>query len=174
MTDTSPVVLAMCGLALVCLGVLGVGAFVLIRATGAAFLGPLLDVFGGRSPLAGDHEDDDLPRRASQRPASPGQSFQAKAQSLDFDSAVQKYRQQNPSSGQTTAYGAQSAPPPSAPFRQDNAPFGASAPANPPPPPSNAPPPPSLGPLSKPPPALRSRPTRRGDVDHDVDDDMLG
>jgi hypothetical protein len=90
-TNSAPVIFAMCGFGLVCLGLLGVGAFILLRATGSTFIGPMLALL--RRDAKEDRLDDALEARKAKR-TLPAQSFQVKAQSLDFDSAVEKYRQQ--------------------------------------------------------------------------------
>lgn len=113
-TDSSPVVIALCGFSLVCLGLIAVGAFLAIRLTGGAFFQPLMALFGqAAGALSGGDDGDEgsdrsLPRRG-QRAAKP-QTFEAQAQSLDFDQAVARYRQQ---SGGFTAPppGANTAPP---------------------------------------------------------------
>src|SRR5436190_20975972 len=94
--SSSPVIIAMCGLSLVCLGLLGVGVFILLRATGNSFVLPLLTFL--RRDAKETRLDDDLESRKTTRTTS-GQTYQAKAQSLDFDSAVQKYRQGPPPAG---------------------------------------------------------------------------
>src|SRR5690242_14210113 len=93
-TNSAPVIFAMCGFGLVCLGLLGVGAFILLRATGSTFIGPILTLL--RRDAHEDVLDDVGEARKPKRATTPNQNFQAKAQSLDFDSAVQKYRQQGP------------------------------------------------------------------------------
>jgi hypothetical protein len=146
----------------------------LARLTGKTFLAPILGLLG---QAGGEAHDDHEPQRP-QRLNNPAQNIQAQAQSLDFDSAVAKYRQQKPPTPPqgTPTYPAQSVPPSG--FTAQNVP-----PPTPLRPPSSFPtggssafdntPPPSFG--SNPPPSLRSnRPPRRGDTDHDVEDEMLG
>jgi hypothetical protein len=91
-TNSSLVMFAMCGVSLVCLGVLGVIAFVLLRATGDTFITPMLAML--RRDAREDALDESAAGRRAVRSVAPSQTFQAKAQSVDFDSAVEKYRQQ--------------------------------------------------------------------------------
>ena len=193
--DSSLLIFAMCGLGLVCLGVLGVLAFMLLRATNKTFLGPLLGLLSGQAAGRDVPDDDPLPVR-SQRRTGISQSVQAQPQSLDFDSAVARYRQQPPPNvpltpPQSPSFSAQSAPtqnnpqppPPLTPLR----PPTVNPPASPAPP---APPQQSssfgntgpaqtfgTSPLGNTQPPLRNNRNRRRDLDDigpDVDDDMVG
>ena len=99
MGDLSPLLLAACGLAVICAGLVFVGALMLMRVAKGGRGGSLIGLITGAT---GDDEADTnlLPQRRSRRMTS--NDFQNKAQALDFDSALQKYRQ---------TPGAQSAPP---------------------------------------------------------------
>lgn len=99
MGDLSPILLAACGLAVICVGLLFVGALMLMRVARGSRGGSLVGLITG----ATNNDDADtnlLPQRRSRRMTSS--DLQNKAQALDFDSALQKYRQ---------TPGAQSAPP---------------------------------------------------------------
>lgn len=102
MNDLAPLIAAGCGFATICAGLLVLGGFLMMRMTRNSFLVPLVNSFTGRSELQDD--EDREPPVAPQR-ASSAADLRAKAQSLDFDAAVQKYQQP----------GAQSAPPTSLP-----------------------------------------------------------
>lgn len=98
MGDISPVLLAACGLAVICAGLIFVGALMLLRVARGSHGGALVGLLGGTNRDS-DAEADLLPERRSRRMTSS--DLQNKAQALDFDSALQKYRQ---------TPGAQSAP----------------------------------------------------------------
>lgn len=88
MRDLSPVIAAGCGLAVVCIGLIAIVGFMVVRFTGRSFLGPVLGTF-----LGGQDAPEDRPAPTI-RAQSSGKDLRSLAKSLDFDSAVQKYRQQ--------------------------------------------------------------------------------
>jgi hypothetical protein len=97
--DIAPVLIAVCGLSVICIGVIVIVGFIIIRFTGGNILLPLVSGFLNRDDIidniTGDDEIDKpkrTPARASGR-RSPG-GLRSKADSLDFDSAVAKYQQQ--------------------------------------------------------------------------------
>lgn len=99
MGDLSPLLLAACGLAVICAGLVFVGALMLMRVARGGRGGSLIGLITG----ATSNDDADanlLPQRRSRRMTSS--DLQNKAEALDFDEALQKYRQ---------TPGAQSAPP---------------------------------------------------------------
>ncbi len=77
--DLGAIVFAICGFSLVCLGILAVIVFVLLRFAGGIFLGPLGELLAQQSP--DDRLDDDY------RPATYGRRSRLREirQSLDFD-----------------------------------------------------------------------------------------
>lgn len=83
-----PVIIAACGLSVVCLGVLGILAFGVARFTGGTLLGLIGSLTGGGTAA----NDADIPGYQIGRPRRPRLNLEAQAQSLDFDAAVAKYR----------------------------------------------------------------------------------
>lgn len=84
MGDFLGVALPICGLGIICLGVVAVGAFLFLRSTGLNF-GSIIDVVTGGG--SSDNDDDDevlVPRRKKT-------NLRARADALDFDASVQKY-----------------------------------------------------------------------------------
>lgn len=81
--DLLGVLLPLCGLAVICGGLLLVGGFLVLRATGFNF-GSIVDMITGG---AGSDDDDDDPEFAPRKRTS----LRDRAASLDFDSTVQKY-----------------------------------------------------------------------------------
>lgn len=104
MGDISPVLLAACGFAVICAGLIFVTVLMVLRFLGGSRGGAILGLFGGAT-REDNAELELLPQRRSRRLTSS--DLDAKAQSLDFDAALQKYRQ-TPASPMP---GAQSAPP---------------------------------------------------------------
>lgn len=180
--DSSPIVLlSLCGITLACLGVLGIGAFLLVKTAGGSLFQPIMGLFG----QAKDALDDDDDGGRAPRPGVSAPRFDARAQAGSFDAQVSQYRQP-PGSVPPGTFGAQSAPPPPTfgqnprglqghPVRPSSQPpaSGFSAPPNAPPPALGGNPRPALG-DSPPPPPLRGTRRSRGETDHDVDDDLLG
>ncbi len=78
MPDNGLVTVAVCGLAMVCLGVIGIGAVLFLRSTGRIVLPSL---FGSSEPSGG--------RRRVLSPRSRRRAdLQAQADALDFDAAL--------------------------------------------------------------------------------------
>lgn len=79
--DVGAIIFAICGFSLVCLGILAVIAFIVLRFAGGIFLGPLGELLGQQSP--DDRLDDDY------RPAKYGRRSSSRLreirESLDFD-----------------------------------------------------------------------------------------
>ncbi len=103
--DPLLVLFSVCGISVVCVGVIGVLAVLLLRFTGRNLfqgVGGLEGVVGALAGVGDDSEDDDYARL--QRKSPQRRDLRAEAQSLDFQSTVDKYR-----AGQS---GAQTAPPP--------------------------------------------------------------
>lgn len=88
--DLPLILLSVCGFATVCIGLIVVVGLLLIRFTGSSFLLPLVNAFTGRGDESGD--DDEGYRPTPARRAPTANDLRARAQSLDFDSAVQKYQ----------------------------------------------------------------------------------
>ncbi len=158
MQDSSLVLIAVCGLSVVCVGTIAVVALLVVRFTGRT-LGEMIGGLGGFGGVAGalvaaaaDAGDDDVEsgiRRERRRTTSASRDLRARAQSLDFNEAVNRYR-----SGDQPA-SSQSARPvrPTSPTNQPTTPF------------PNVPEPRESGA------SLRAR--RRGNPEQEVDD-MLG
>jgi hypothetical protein len=91
MRDLAPIIAAACGLGVVCVGLIVIGGFMLVRVTGQSFLGPLFSILGGGGGNEELPEDRPVPTMRAQ---SSSRDLRSLAQSLDFDAAVQKYRQQ--------------------------------------------------------------------------------
>ncbi len=94
MNDIVPVIVAGCGLSIICVGLLAVGIIVLIRFTGSSILGNMGNL-GFLSQFLNPGESDytaPTPQRSrGQRP-----NFRQRAQSQDFEDIVASKRQQNP------------------------------------------------------------------------------
>lgn len=166
MQDIGPVLISVCGLLCVAGGLLAVIAFLVLKATGRTLLGAF-DEIGGVAAALGVGEasgdvDTDIPsanRRGFRR------DLRARAESLDFDSAVA--RQSNPLDASQAA--------PRQPFIQPTQPPGTPAYPAAPPAPISPTQPPQLSPFDEESlPGLRRRRTRRDRAD-DADDepDML-
>jgi hypothetical protein len=122
MQDNSLLVISVCGLAVVCVGLLAIVGFLVLRFTGHTvreFLGGG-NVSGVVDSLSGaDDREDSLSRRrrAARRPSTS--DLRSRAESLDFNAAVQRHRtgESGPS--------AQGAPRPNVPLppRQPASPF---------------------------------------------------
>lgn len=97
MQDISPVLIAACGLCTVCGGVLILGVLLIARFTGGGIVGialPLVLQLFQRGPDVDEDEGSSSPvRTTTARPRST--DIRSRAESLDFDSAVQKYRRQD-------------------------------------------------------------------------------
>jgi hypothetical protein len=91
MSDWVPVVAAVCGLSVVCIGLIVAGLLALVRLTGfdiRSILGNVGEIFAGKGQETGVIEEE-LKRR--RRP-----NFRTQADSLDFDSALARYRRDQP------------------------------------------------------------------------------
>jgi hypothetical protein len=96
MGDISPVLIALCGLSVVCLGLIVVGLFMMTRFTGFAILPSVLEVVRG---LMSNEEDvDSYERERRHRPVRTAaqQRIGQRPEALDFDAAVERYKQQDP------------------------------------------------------------------------------
>ena len=95
--DIAPVLIAVCGLSVICIGLIVIVGFIIIRFTGGNILLPLVSGFLNRDDLIDDitgEDEVDKPKRAPARASgrrSPS-GLRSKADSLDFDSAVAKYQ----------------------------------------------------------------------------------
>jgi len=84
-------ILAICAMSLVCLGVIFVVGFWLIRAVGGSVINPLASLMGD---VDEDIENEPEFARGSSRLRRPTESsIRQKRQSLDFDAAVQRHRE---------------------------------------------------------------------------------
>jgi pyruvate/2-oxoglutarate dehydrogenase complex dihydrolipoamide acyltransferase (E2) component len=120
--DPTLVLISVCGLSIVCVGLIGVGAVLLLRFTGRNLfegVGGLEGVVGALAGVGDEDVDSDYDRL--QRRVIPRKDLRAEAQSLDFQSTVEKYRSGQAGSGsapripRTPSTPPPSAPPPSAP-----------------------------------------------------------
>ncbi len=97
MQDPALAVIAICGFSVICIGLLVIVGLLVLRFTGRTVGGFLGEggISGALNSLSGVNdpdEDDALINSRRRRP--PGNNLRAQAQSLDFDSAVQKYKNQ--------------------------------------------------------------------------------
>ncbi|MCB9453955.1 MAG: hypothetical protein H6672_21185 [Anaerolineaceae bacterium] len=103
--DIGLILLTVCGLALVCVGTFLVVAFIVARTTGvrlwSAFSG-IGGIFGVLSAGEDDNEPELVTRSTTRRERRSRGDFRARAQSLDFDSAVAR-QVENPSPPSPTA-----------------------------------------------------------------------
>jgi hypothetical protein len=92
MQDISPVIIAACGLGIVCVGLILLLAFVMLRFTGTSILGPLLALVRGADV---DEDIETSYREQRPRPSTRRPSVRPPSANLDdFDAAVERYRQQ--------------------------------------------------------------------------------
>jgi hypothetical protein len=100
------VLLAVCGLSVVCIGLVAIVVILVIRSTGRTLTGTIGPLF---SSVMGVDEQSELPietaRRAGRsRPSrAAARDWQSRAQSLDFDAAVSRHREKGgrPPAGNT-------------------------------------------------------------------------
>jgi hypothetical protein len=103
MQDPALALIAICGFSVICIGLLVIVGFLVLRFTGRT-VGDLLGgggLTGAINSLSGvgdPDEDGPLIERRRRRQPTKG-NLRAQAQSLDFDSAVAKYKSQPPQSG---------------------------------------------------------------------------
>lgn len=92
MSDLSPVFIAVCGLSIVCVGLVAIGGFLLARFAGINVIGPILATVLNRDSEGGEAtpQESPAPRPAARAP----RNLRGKAESLDFDAAVAKYQQE--------------------------------------------------------------------------------
>jgi hypothetical protein len=96
--DPMLVLISVCGASIVCVGLIGVLAVLLLRFTGRNLfasvggLGGLVTTMAGVGDEDGDDDYERLQRQSPQR-----RDLRAQAQSLDFQSTVEKYRGGQPS-----------------------------------------------------------------------------
>jgi hypothetical protein len=112
--DPLLVLFSVCGISVVCLGLIGVLAVLLLRFTGRNLfqgVGGLEGVVGALAGVGDDSGDDDYERL--QRKSPQRRDLRAEAQSLDFQSTVEKYRTGQP--GAQSARPAKPAPRPPVP-----------------------------------------------------------
>jgi len=121
MQDPALAVIAICGFSVICIGLIVIVGLLVLRFTGRT-VGGLLG--GGGIPgvinsLSGANDpDEDAALINNRRRRPPGNNLRAQAQSLDFDSAGQKYKNQ-PLTPSSTAQ--------SSPFPPTQTPFDDSA-----------------------------------------------
>ena len=98
MQDPTLAIVAICAFALICLGLIAIVGFLVLRFTGRT-LGDILGEGGlpGVVDTLADEDDDPLSGTRRRRRTS-GSDLRAQAQSLDFDAAVTKYKNQPASS----------------------------------------------------------------------------
>lgn len=97
MQDPALALVAICGFSVICVGLIAVLGFLVLRFTGRT-VGGLLGgggLHGLFSSLSGADDPDDEPSTLNRRRRTPAATdLRAQAQSLDFDSAVNKYKSQ--------------------------------------------------------------------------------
>ena len=104
MGDIGSVILSICGLSVVCLGVIVVGGFVAFRVAGGGTLPDIFDALGG---IMGGQEEDDrntIDTPYQRRGAASSGDMKAKRGSYDFDAAVQRYRGDGEASSSTGSH----------------------------------------------------------------------
>lgn len=96
MQDPALALVAICGFSMICVGLIAVSGFLALRFTGRT----VSDMLGGGglhglfSSLSGADDPDDESSRINRRRRTPASNLRAQAQSLDFDAAVNQYKNQ--------------------------------------------------------------------------------
>jgi hypothetical protein len=97
MQDPALALIAICGFSVICIGLVVIVGLLVLRFTGRT-VGGLLGgggITGVINSMSGANDpDEDAALINSRRRRPPGNNLRAQAQSLDFDSAVQKYKNQ--------------------------------------------------------------------------------
>lgn len=105
MQDPALALVAICGFSVICIGLIAVLGFLLLRFTGrtvGGFLGGG-GLHGLFSSLSGADDPDDEPTSINRRRRTPvATDLRAQAQSLDFDAAVNQYKSQPLNQSPTT------------------------------------------------------------------------
>jgi hypothetical protein len=97
MQDPALALVAICGFSLICVGLIAVLGFMVLRFTGRSVSGMLGGggLHGLFSSLSGADDPDDEPSSINRRRRTPAATdLRAQAQSLDFDAAVNQYKNQ--------------------------------------------------------------------------------
>jgi hypothetical protein len=117
MQDPTLAIVAICAFALICGGLIAIVGFLVLRFTGRS-LGGILGEGGipGMIDTLADEDDDPL-QSSRRRRRTGGEDLRAKAQSLDFDAAVAKYKDQ-PASQSAPISRSPFPPPPPPPERE--------------------------------------------------------
>lgn len=101
--DIGLILVTVCGLSLVCLGTFAVVAFIVVRTTGVR----LWDAFGGIGAIFGaiSAGEDGEPETTARRARRSRPDLRARAEALDFDSAVARHSSENtpPAAAQSAA-----------------------------------------------------------------------
>jgi hypothetical protein len=110
MQDPALALVAICGFSIICVGLFVVVGLLVLRVTGRS-VGSLLGgqgLYGLVDSVSGASDPEENINPANRRRRTPaGSDLRAKTQSLDFDAAVQRYKDQPPGTA---------APKPSSPF----------------------------------------------------------
>lgn len=114
--DLGAIFLGVCALSLLCVGLLAVAAFFLARFAGTTLSDLLDSVTGG---LGGDDASERRYRRDDGTPRPVKADMRARAQTVDFDEALQRYQGGN-AGGAPQRYSAQAAA--DAPAQRDSTP----------------------------------------------------
>jgi hypothetical protein len=97
MQDPALALIAICGFSVICIGLIVIVGLLVLRFTGRT-VGGLLGgggITGVINSMSGANDpDEDGDLISSRRRKPPSSNLRAQAQSLDFDSAVQKYKNQ--------------------------------------------------------------------------------
>jgi hypothetical protein len=96
MQDPALALVAICGFSVVCIGLIVIVGLLVLRFTGRTLGGFLGEggITGALNSLSGANDPDDDDPISNRRRRSPTTNLRAKAQSLDFDAAVARYKDQ--------------------------------------------------------------------------------
>lgn len=99
MQDPALALIAICGFSVICIGLIAIVGLLVVRFTGRS----IRDMLGGGGlyglvdTVSGANDPEDDPVRANRRRRTTGANdLRSRAQSLDFNSAVERYKDQPP------------------------------------------------------------------------------
>jgi len=98
MQDPTLALVAICGFSVICVGLVAILGLLALRFTGRS-IGGLLGgegLSGLVDSVSGASDPEESSLRANRRRSTPANDLRARAQSLDFDEAVKRYKEQPP------------------------------------------------------------------------------